>query len=109
MKYRNPKIIIQEIYVLLDELGKVVASDGSLKDKSLTKSRVKAGITESIIDLINSDFFNEPKELSEIRDGLHSEGVNKPTTSLMKPLLRLVKGKILKREMVDGKWKYQRR
>lgn len=109
MKYRNPKTIIQEIYALLDELNKVVVKDAGLKDKSFAKSRVRAGLTEYIIDLINNDFFNEPKELSEIRGGLRSEGVNKPTTSLMKPLLHLVKGKILKREMVDGKWKYQRR
>lgn len=109
MKNRNPKIIIQEIYSLLEELNGAITSGLSLKDKSLTKSRNRTGLTESIIDLINSNFFNEPKELSEIRDGLRSEGINKPTTSLMKPLLRLIKGKILKREMVDGKWKYQRR
>lgn len=109
MKYRNPKIIIQEIYALLDELNNTAVKDTGLKDKSFMKNRTKTGLTESIIDLINNDFFNEPKELFEIRDGLRSEGVNKPTTSLMKPLLRLVKGKILKREMVDGKWKYKHR
>lgn len=108
MKYRNPKTIMQEIYSLLDELGGALITNKDFKNKPILKGHQKSGITESIIDLIHNDFFNEPRNLSEIRNTLRSLGIIKPSSALMKPLLRLVRRRVLRREIIDGKWHYQR-
>jgi hypothetical protein len=71
-----------------------------------------SGLTGEIYNLIQEGFFKEAKTISEVQAKLRLEGVNKPTTSLMKPLILLIRKKALGRSKpADGKgpFKYHQR
>ena len=79
--------------------------------KEKTKARPKLKVVkESVIDILkgfkNSGFFKKPKSFSEIIKKLEQEGRYYNRTSLSKPLLTLVKKKILGRIGERGNWKY---
>lgn len=108
MQKRNPQTIINQIESLLRELRSSLTID--TKEFSGSFYRNPEGLTGNIHNLIEEGFFDQPRTLSEIHEKLRVEGINKPMTSLMKPLLRLIKGKELKRERQEkGQFHYQRR
>lgn len=106
--------IVEQIETLLEELKK---SLGAKSSKNINKSSdVKpivgfSGVAGEIHNLIQEGFFKEPKAISEIQNKLRLEGINKPTTSLMTPLLLLIRKKVLGRSKVEGKgtFKYHKR
>jgi hypothetical protein len=110
---RNTEIIIK-IEDLLQELKQSLGVSSTPKKKSGAKGSSEprdekfSGLTAEIFNLVQEGYFKEPREISEIQKKLRLEGVNKPTTSLMKPLLLLVRKKIIGRnEPSSGKGPYK--
>lgn len=99
--------IIEQIETLFAELKISLGAKSSkvTNDSSKTKPVANySGLTGEIYNLIQEGFFKESKTISEIHDKLRLEGVNKPTTSLMKPLVLLIRKKALGRnKATDGK------
>lgn len=104
--------IIENIENLLKELKSSLGGD-SLKRSKVTKAKTDqtkfSGLTGEIYKLVQDGFFKTPnrREISEIVKKLHQRTINKPATSLMKPLRLLIRKGILDREKVGGKGKYQ--
>lgn len=99
--------LITEIETLVTEL-KLTLSQGDGVMVARTAEKKLNGLTGQIYDLTKEGFFDQSKTLSDIQTKLRDEGINKPVTSLMKPLLYLVKEKFLKRERSEkGQYRYQ--
>jgi hypothetical protein len=107
--------IIAGIEALLEELKASLGAPPSEHQKKSTDSKSSedfSGLTGEIYNLVQEGFFKEPRTLSEIQNKLRLEGVNKPTTSLMKPLVQLIRKKILGRSKPDdgkGTFRYHHR
>lgn len=106
MTTKNPKFIINQIRELLLELEGL---NFPLASKGKTMSTSLRGLTGEIFNLIQEGFFNQPKDLSEIREKLKAEGIKKNSSELMRPLLQLIRKKFLKRNKIEKKYKYQHR
>ncbi|TET84173.1 MAG: hypothetical protein E3J36_02090 [Candidatus Nealsonbacteria bacterium] len=106
MTTKNPKFIINQIRELLLELEGLnipLASKGKIAPTPFR------GLTGEVSNLIQEGFFDQPKDLSEIREKLRAEGIKKNSSELMRPLLQLIKKRFLKRDKIEKKYKYQRR
>jgi hypothetical protein len=68
----------------------------------------REGPMQLLLDLIDSDFFKTPQELSAIRMALEAQGHFYPTTTLSPLVLRLVRSKQLRRIKVQKRWTYVR-
>lgn len=68
----------------------------------------RAGPLRLIGDLIDADFFKSPQELGAVRIALEAQGHFYPTTSLSPLMLRLVRGKQLRRIKTNKRWTYVR-
>ena len=107
--------LVAQIEELLGKLKSSLGAPELDKGNKLPVSSAKesfSGLSKSIFDLIQESFFDEPKTLVEIQRKLRLEGVNKPTSTLMKPLLYLLKKKKLARiQDTGGKgpFKYHKR
>ena len=108
LNMKKSEKIIGEIEVLLRELKREVG----ISIKSDPQSDIKegnnfSGLTEGVFNLIGEGFFDTPKPLSEIQKKLKEGGINKPTTALMKPILFLIRKKILGRNKPEeGQYQY---
>jgi hypothetical protein len=103
---------IGKIEALLVELRRDLEGKRVKSVKGRDNKNEYSGLTGSIFNLLKEGFFQEPRTISDIQKKLRLEGVIKPTTSLMKPLLLLIKKKAIGRsESVDGKgpFKYHER
>ncbi len=103
--------IVNKIEALLGEL-KISLTGGAIglpkKSKTISSPKRFSGLTGEIFNLIQEGFFKEPKNISEIQNKLRLEGINKPTTSLMSPLILLVRKKVIgRKESADGKGPYK--
>lgn len=68
-----------------------------------------SGLTEEIFNLVSEGFFDQSKTLAEIQKKLKEGGVNKPTTSLMKPIILLIRKKMLIRTKPEkGQYQYRK-
>ena len=105
--------IIAKIETLLGELKSSlgVKSIRETTAASPVKSdAIFSGLTNDINNLIQEGFFKEPRTIAEIQAKLRLEGINKPTTSLMRPLLILIKKKAIARSKpAKGPFKYHHR
>lgn len=101
--------IIGKIEALLQELKNSLGVGDSRKKKVNIKASADrfSGLTAEIFNLVQEGYFKEPKEISEIEKKLHQRAINKPTTSLMKPLRLLIRKRILDREKPNGKGRYK--
>ncbi len=104
--------IIESIEGLLKELKNSLSGSNSKKPKSVKVKSGKtefSGLTEEVYKLVQEGFFKEPnrKEISEIVKKLHQRTINKPATSLMKPLRLLIRKGVLDREKIGGKGNYK--
>ncbi|MFA6355565.1 MAG: hypothetical protein WCY23_00485 [Candidatus Omnitrophota bacterium] len=111
---KNSKEIIEEIENLLMELKSSLSIKQDYPQGKGTKaSSVKegfSGLTKEVFDLVKEGYFEKPKTISDIQKKLRDEGTSKPTTSLMKPILLLVRKKILGRNKPEkGVYKYYQR
>jgi hypothetical protein len=99
--------IVEQIEILLGKLKTSLGAKSPNGKKKLSKVEPVAafsGVAGEIHNLIQEGFFKEPKAISEIQNKLRLEGVNKPTTSLMTPLLLLIRKKVIGRSKApDGK------
>lgn len=108
MNKKDPKTIITQIESLLQELK--LSIDVGKGNVAVSGHRKPAGLTGDLYGLISEGFFDQSRTLSDIHKKLRVEGINKPVTSLMKPLLYLIKNRMLKRKKPDkGQYQYQRR
>src|SRR3989338_7849139 len=108
---KNTEIIIK-IESLLEDLKQSLGTKPSVKKEGVKSSHGKShenfsGLTKEIFNLVQEGYFKEPKTISEIAKKLHQRAVNKPTTSLMKPLRLLIHKRIIEREKPDGKGHYK--
>ncbi len=109
---KNAEIILK-IEVLLGHLKQSLGTKTSSEKKHGAKgldgiSRINfLGLTKEIFDLVQEGYFKEPRTISEIKKKLHQRAVNKPTTSLMRPLRLLIRKRIIEREKPDGKGHYK--
>jgi hypothetical protein len=68
----------------------------------------RTGPLRLIVDLIEAGFFKSPQELGAVRMALEAQGHFYPTTSLSPLMLRLVRGKQLRRIKTQKRWTYVR-
>ena len=73
------------------------------------KSSSKPTITDTIREILAEGFFNKPKSLAEVKQGLEEQGTFIPITTLSAIVLGLVKGKEIRRIKQEKKWVYVRR
>lgn len=108
----NTEKIIEQIEQLLEELKKEVGVSASVAKRSKkVASEVKfAGLTGEVFNLVAEGFFDKSKNLSDIQKKLKEDGINKPTTALMKPILMLIRKKVLGRNKPEkGQYQYYKR
>lgn len=108
----NSKKIIEQIESLLEELKKEVGIpvNHAKEGKKITAEDKFSGLTGEVFNLVSEGFFDNAKSLSEIQKKLKDEGINKPTTALMRPVLMLITKKILGRSKQDkGQYQYYKR
>lgn len=106
------KKIIEQIETLLAELKKVVGvtTEVTKGAKKVSVGDNFSGLTGEIYNLVAEGFFDNAKSLSEIQKKLKEEGINKPTTALMKPVILLIRKKILGRNKPEkGQYQYYKR
>jgi hypothetical protein len=75
---------------------------------SLRGATTRAGPMRLIVDLMDADFFKSPQELGAVRMALEAQGHFYPVTSLSPLMLRLVRGKQLRRIKTHKRWTYVR-
>lgn len=80
-------------------------SDRKTENREGTKSS-KISLTDMIHELREEGFFNKPKSLVEIKNGLATRGRIYEVTSLSAAVLRQVRKRNLGRIKDENKWKY---
>ena len=80
-----------------------------LKKFVKAKANSKPTITDTIREILAEGFFDKPKSLAKLKQGLEEQGTFIPITTLSAILLWLVKGKELRRIKQEKKWVYVRR
>ena len=73
------------------------------------KSNSRPTVTDTIREILAEGFFNKPKSLAEVKQGLEDQGTFIPITTLSPIALGLVQGKELRRIKQEKKWVYVRR
>lgn len=107
------KVVIEgtqaEVADLLTKLQACSPHAQQRSEKKTTNASVKReGPMRLLIDLIDADFFKTPQELGAVRVALEAQGHFYPTTSLSPLMLRLVRGKQLRRIKNQKRWTYVR-
>lgn len=105
------KVVIEgsqdEVAILLAKLQSASPSARQRSERSSTKVSVKReGPMRLILDLIGAGFFRTPQELGAVRIALEGQGHFYPTTSLSPLMLRLVRGRQLRRIKSHKRWTY---
>lgn len=105
---RTTSELIAEMETIITELKLSLNQGNTPVVVSRTSEKKLSGLTKQIFDLTNEGFFDQPKTIADIQMKLRAEGIIKPITSLMRPLLYLIKNKLLKREKSEkGYYQYQ--
>lgn len=106
----------EKIFKILNEHGKQLEKIIKLLSSSETQQKlqpVKKKNPKSVSGLIermkDESFFDTPKTLGEIAEGLKQDGYYYKTTSLTNPLRRLLQKRVIGRISVNGKWAYVKR
>lgn len=107
------KVVIEgtqtEVAELLARLQPAFPPALARPEKSATKTPPKReGPMRLILDMIDADFFSVPQELGAVRNALETQGHFYPATSLSPLMLRLVRGKQLRRIKSHKRWTYVR-
>lgn len=97
-----------EVAELIAKFQGTSPSEAGPKDP-MPRARTKpVGPLALIIDLIDAGFFKTPQELGAVKSALETQGHFYPTTSLSPLMLRLVRGKQLRRIKTNKRWTYVR-
>jgi len=106
--------IIAKIESLFGELKRSLGNDSLSMRRGFSAKNIKdtgkqkfSGLTLEIFNLVQEGYFDEPRKISEIVKKLHQRAINKPATSLMKPLRLLIWKKIINRNKPNGKGVYE--
>lgn len=107
------KVVIEgtqaEVEDLLTRLQSAPRPNLQHSERSSTKASAKReGPMRLLLDLIDAGLFNVPQELGAVRIALEQQGHFYPTTSLSPLMLRLVRGKQLRRIKSQKRWTYVR-
>ena len=107
------KVVIEgtqgEVADLLAKLQSGPRSAPQRPERFSTKVSIKRdGPVRLILDLIDAEFFKTPQELAAVRIALEAQGHFYPTTSLSPLMLRLVRGRQLRRIKSHKRWAYVR-
>jgi len=103
-----------EIYVTDDNgvkyfaesvLTKVISLKTIKQQKTPQKPKRKS-LGNALLDLIDENFFNSPKNLKKISERLEVNAIFYPKTSYPDALLRLIKNKKLRRLKDKNQWIY---
>jgi len=117
-KKRTPQEIIKDIKMLLNELSSVFGESTESIKKSFFKPSIKSskkysGVAGGIEMLIDDNFFQGPKALSEVVSRLKQEGYNYRGSVIAMALLRAVRNRSLTRleshNKGKEKWAYAER
>lgn len=105
------KVVIEGTQAEVADLLAKLQSGSPLAQQRTERSSTKpAGKREGpmrlILDLIDAGFFKTPQELGAARVALEAQGHFYPTTSLSPLMLRLVRGKQLRRIKSHKRWTY---
>ena len=73
------------------------------------KTHTRPTVTDKIREILAEGFFNKPKSLAQVKQGLQEQGTFIPMTTLSAIVLGLIKNKELRRIKEDKKWAYVRR
>jgi len=90
-----------------NDMPEIPASE--LKKFVKEKSNSRPTVTDTIREILAEGFFNKPKSLAEVKQGLEEQGTFIPITTLSGIILGLVQGKELRRIKQDKKWSYVKR
>ena len=96
----------EELAALLSQTKEKVSDDRIIKNRGKYKSQAKATPKNLIVELIDGGFFKKPKELGAIKIALEEQGHYYPVTSLSPALIRLVRGRYLRRIKDKKRWLY---
>jgi len=103
----NDRDKFAKIQKILENHEKRIKKLEGLPEKTIKSKNLKAESASSfIIELKDEGFFKAPKTFSEIQKELERRGHYYNRTSLSKPLLSVVRKKILGRVGKKGNWKY---
>jgi hypothetical protein len=78
----------------------------NVKSSTAKRAQAKAGPQDRINDLVAAGFFRRPQGLGAIRVALEEQGHFYPVTTLSPVLLRLVRGRSLRRIKENNVWSY---
>lgn len=107
------KVVIEgtqtEVVELVARFQGGLLPEAAAPERPAVRARTKpAGPISLIGDLIDADFFSAPRELGAVKSALEAQGHFYPTTSLSPLMLRLVRGKQLRRIKTNKRWTYVR-
>jgi hypothetical protein len=71
-----------------------------------SKGKIKSGPVNLVSELIEGGYFKKPKGLAAIKSTLEERGHFYPVTTLSPILLRMVKGRQLRRVKEKKRWSY---
>ena len=96
----------------LDEILKRIEKAPSVEVKKSAgeppKKREKKSAKDHILDLREDGFFDRPKDLTEIKQGLEVVGQFMTPSTLSARMVEIVGARELRRLNEEGKWKYVR-
>ena len=107
--------VIADIELLVEELkqiaglepGKTTATSAKVRRSRERIAPRAQGLIGEIIKLRDEGFFDQRRTISEIQAKLRDKGSRKPATTLMSPLLRLIRRNELDRSKSDkGQYQY---
>lgn len=89
--------------------NKIVTHQKESKKFTKQKASSRPTLTDKARELIEEGFFDKPKGLANIKQGLEEQGYFVPITTLSPIVLNLVKRKELRRIKQQNKWAYAKR
>jgi hypothetical protein len=100
---------ISKVLNIYKQNDSVKVHKGDLKQFPEEKIDTRPTVTDKIREILAEGFFNKPKSLAEVKQGLQEQGTFIPITTLSAITLGLVRNKELRRIKQDKKWAYVRR
>lgn len=107
------RIAYQKILEELLNAGTPVVPEGRSKQRRSAVDKKKPSLPQKatgprsyIREMVEEGFFSKPKSISDVKTELENRGHHIPMTSLSGPLQDLCQKKALRRQKIDGGFKY---
>lgn len=95
-----------EVAEVVKQLGST--SSATTKNKVRTSKKITTSPTDLILSLADGGFFELPKDLAAIKQGLAEIGHIYPVQTLSSILFKMVRKRYLRRLKENGRWVYLR-